>query len=286
MCADVETSYVCNFELYTGRLGRGPEIGQATRVVLEMISPFSGTGRGCTADNFFSSKSLAYSLLTRQMTYCGTVRKNRRFIPPCILETKGREVKSSTFAFTEDVTLVSYLQKKNKNVIVISSQHHSNEVDDKREDGKPAIILHYNKTKGAVDTADQLIRTYSCQRKNRRWPMVFFQNLVDIAALNSFVVFTSVNRDYEVEKSHKRRLFLEHLGKELIAPAIAVRRLPVAIPVVPRHQSSHQSSNSRKRIRCERCSRESDRKTIEKCTICNTAICKQKHQRIVCNPSC
>lgn len=286
-CADVKTSYVSNLELYTGRQGRGPEVGQPTRVVLQMTSPIAGSGRGCTGDNFFSSLTLTQSLLTQKITYCGTVRKNRRFLPPAILETKGREVKSSVFAFTEDITLVSYIPKKQKNVILMSSQHHNNEVHEAREDRKPEIILHYNKTKGAVDTADQLIRTYSCQRKSRRWPMIFFQHLVDTAALNSSVIFFSLHPNYNTGKPQRRRLFLEQLAKNLIAPAIAARRpaAPPRVIDVPARVYRDDANNPRKRKRCDRCPRASDKKTTETCSACNKAICKQ-HLRIVCDPSC
>jgi len=63
VCCDVDTSYVCNLELYTSK-----QIDQATRVVLEMIEPWNGTGRGYTADNFFTSFTLADALLTRKIT--------------------------------------------------------------------------------------------------------------------------------------------------------------------------------------------------------------------------
>jgi hypothetical protein len=61
ICCDVDTSYVCNLELYAGRQGRSPETDQATRVVLQMTSPFNGSGRGCTGDNFFTSRNLVDS---------------------------------------------------------------------------------------------------------------------------------------------------------------------------------------------------------------------------------
>jgi len=82
----------------------------------------------------------------------------------------------------------------------MSIQHHNAEIHDEREDKKPEIILHYNGAKGAMDTVDKLVRTYTCQRKFRRWPMIFFQNFLDIAALNAAVVFFSVNSDFDKGK--------------------------------------------------------------------------------------
>lgn len=289
MCCDVETSYVCNFELYTGKTGRTPEKDQAMRVVLQMMSPFQGSGRGCTGDNFFTSDALACALLQRLLSYCGTVRKNRRFLPPALLNVKSRQVNSSVFAFFDHMTLVSYIPKKGKNVILLSTQHHNGEVHNERQDKKPEIILHYNRTKGAVDTLDQMVRTYSCQRKSRRWPMVFFQNLIDIAALNAYVVFSSVNTDYNIGKPQRRRLFLEELALDMISKGIADRqgartRQPLPTPIPPR-VFPRAASEDRKRVRCERCPRTVDRKTSDHCDICDTALCKE-HSRIICYPSC
>ena len=51
-------------------------------------------------------------------------------------------------------------------------------------------MLHYNRTKGAGDHADKLVRTYTCQRKSHRWQKIFFQNHLNIAAYNAAVVFS------------------------------------------------------------------------------------------------
>ena len=188
-CCDVGTGYLSNMEVYTGKIGQTPEIGQSTRVVLEMTSHLQGSGRGITADNFFTSLSLVETLLFRKLTFCGTVRRNKRFIPPIILDIFGKDVFQSTFAFREKMTIVSYIPKQRKNVILLSSQHYDSQVSE-RPDKKPSIILHYNASKGAVDSLDKSVRTYSCQRKSRRWPMILFQNILDIAAFNAFVIFT------------------------------------------------------------------------------------------------
>ena len=51
-------------------------------------------------------------------------------------------------------------------------------------------------------------------------------NLLDVAALNAFVVFSTQNSEFEVGKTHKRRLFLRNLAEELIILQIR-RRLKV-----------------------------------------------------------
>jgi len=157
-----------------------------------MTEPWNGSGRGCTADNFFTSFNLADALLTRNITYCKqleTVEQldrigvffQRRFW------ISNKEVSIQVFLFPrrKDAGIVySYIPKRGKNVILMSTMIH-----DEREDKKPGIILHYNRTKGAVDNVDELVKTYSCRRNSRRWPMIFFQNLLNIAVYNAAVVF-------------------------------------------------------------------------------------------------
>ena len=64
ICYNVDTSYVCNLELYTGKIGCTAQVDQETRVVLQMMSPYNGSGHGCTGDNFFTSINLSDALLS------------------------------------------------------------------------------------------------------------------------------------------------------------------------------------------------------------------------------
>lgn len=57
-----------------------------------------------------------------------TLRKNKPHIPLEFLSNKKREVNSSIFAYHEQLTLVSYVPKLNKSVILISSHHHTSDV--------------------------------------------------------------------------------------------------------------------------------------------------------------
>lgn len=119
---------------------------------MDMATPYVNQGRGVTADNFFSSKKLAEELLQKKTTYLGTMRKKRREIPFMMKQTQGRQIGSSRYLYTEDLTLLSYLQKKSKNVMLISTQHNEPaDGVDRHGKVKPQMILDYNKTKGKVD---------------------------------------------------------------------------------------------------------------------------------------
>ena len=91
---------------------------------------------------------------------------------------------------------------------------------------KPEVIQYYNGTKARVDSFDQLICTYSCKRQTKRWPVVMQYNLLDVAALNAFVVFSTQNSEFGVAKTRKRRLFLRSLAEKSVIPQMR-RRLRV-----------------------------------------------------------
>ena len=95
--------------------------------------------------------------------------------------------------------------------------HSKPEIAVEQPSKKPCMILEYNTSKCGVDRADQMLRMYSTKRMTRRWPMAIFYNMIDISALNAFIVYISLNPDWLSDKKHKLRSFLSQLGKELIS---------------------------------------------------------------------
>ena len=93
-----------------------------------------------------------------------------------------REVESNVFGFRRSMTLVSYVLKKNRAVIFLSTMYHNNEicVDNKN---KSEINLYCNSTNGGVDTLDQMCHAFTVKRKRRRWPLAQFYNIVDVCGI-------------------------------------------------------------------------------------------------------
>jgi Transposase IS4 len=85
--------------------------------------------------------------------------------------------------------MLSYVPKHNKNALLLSTQHDQPDIS-QRADRKPVVILAYNEGKaGGVDVVDKMIDTYRSKVYTLRWPMVVFYTVVDIAALNAFVIW-------------------------------------------------------------------------------------------------
>ena len=102
-------------------------------------------------DDFFTSVSVARTLLQHQLTVVGTMRKCKREIPVCMKAAKPRQTKTSVFGFNNQLTMVSYVPKKNKAVILFSTMHHSISIVEEDPKKSPEIIKFYNETKIGVD---------------------------------------------------------------------------------------------------------------------------------------
>ena len=75
---------------------------------------------------------------------------------------------------------------------------------------KPETVLFYNKTKSGVDVIDQMARKYSVKAGSRRWPVHVFYNVIDLALINSWILFRDV-----CKSNVSRRRFIQLVGEEL-----------------------------------------------------------------------
>lgn len=69
----------------------------------------------------------------------------------------------------------------------------------------------------------QMVFRYTCKRQNTQWPMIFLYNIIDVAAVNAFIVYSNTYPDYNAGVNYKRRLLLKDLTKELIIPHLQRR---------------------------------------------------------------
>lgn len=70
--------------------------------------------------------------------------------------------------------------------------------------GKPEIIMYYNQIKRGVDTFDQMCSSMSYSRNTNRWPMVVHYVMLNIAFVNSYVIYCP-NILFKIEKPLSRK---------------------------------------------------------------------------------
>ncbi|CAK1588307.1 unnamed protein product [Parnassius mnemosyne] len=287
---DSATFYLLKFEIYAGVQPEGPYRmpNDTVSLVKRMTEPIWGTGRNVTMDNWFTSVPLTNTLLKdRQLTMVGTIRKNKPEIPTCFQPKRTRAEHSSLFGFQEDVTLCSYVPKKSKAVLLISSMHHDNKIVES-EKKKPEIILYYNRTKGGVDTNDQMCANYNVGRRTKRWPMVIFYHLLNVAGINAYVIYKN-----KIDHGISRREFLKHLAVDL---GKARQQTRATIPQLPRAVQKRLKRNAQVQDpsptsrggpsttykRCHICPRSKDKKIRFMCAKCHQQVCHD-HSTMICD---
>lgn len=64
-------------------------------------------------------------------------------------------------------------------------------IDPKSKQNKPNITTIYNLTKGDVDVVDRMKSEYSLSSVSNRWPFTVFDAMLNIATINSQIIFKS-----------------------------------------------------------------------------------------------
>ncbi|CAH1980145.1 unnamed protein product [Acanthoscelides obtectus] len=124
------------------------------------------------------------------------MRKNKPQIPRELLDVKNRPVKSSLFAYGEDsdenpnkCLLVSYVPKRNKNVLLLSTLHDDGKIDDHTGDAfKPEVITDERRRR--------------CGRQN------------EIRIFNSTIQVSFSSRGFQNETSEEETFSSEILDEE------------------------------------------------------------------------
>ncbi|KAJ8941987.1 hypothetical protein NQ314_010211 [Rhamnusium bicolor] len=182
MC-DAKMFFTSIMEVYIGKQPDGPyKISNSSYdVVTRLCKHIVGTGRNITIDNWFTSLPLLKTLLSDfKLTVSGTITKNKRELPVEFSKPVSRPENSSMFGFRNECTL------------------------------KPEMVTEYNKVKGGVDVIDKLVSSYDCARNTRRWPMVIFYTMLNVAELMPKELADNLIRPYL-----QRRVSLTNIPRSL-----------------------------------------------------------------------
>uniref|UniRef100_UPI00358F8AC9 piggyBac transposable element-derived protein 4-like n=1 Tax=Myxine glutinosa TaxID=7769 RepID=UPI00358F8AC9 len=294
---DPKTSYTLDGIAYMGKQsGQEDQKNLGSTIVQKLSGPLRNARCNITMDSFFTSVSLAEAMLEKGLTLVGTLRQNKPDVPSLMKPCKKRQIYSAEFGFKDNITMVSYVPKKGKAVILLSTLHHDKSVMEESRKKKPEIMTYYNSTKGGGKLMDQMVRAYSCKRQTRRWPMVMWYNLLDVATLNAYVLYTAQHPEFMQGLMHKRRLFIKELVLELVKPHMQRRlednpRLPKNIVTsmeifgVAQQQlrkACGREKGPQKKRRCYYCPSNKDRKSSVTCNGCEQHVCKE-HSHVVCD---
>lgn len=145
------------------------------------MSSIVNSGRNVTVDRYFTSLDLEQRLKVKGLTLVGPVNANRNFLPlPFVCKT-GREQFSSKFGFNDTGALLSFMDRSEKVVLLLSTRREVRHTDiiPGHVRKLPKLIDFYNHTKNGVDLVDRMKSQYSVVRISRRWTLmaIFFNSL-------------------------------------------------------------------------------------------------------------
>lgn len=151
----------------------------------------------------------------------------------------------------------------------------------------------------------QTTSTLYCLLQCFRWPMILFYNILDISAINAFIIWIHLNPTWNLRRLNRRRLFLKALGFALVKEHLKMRLqlsnlskelrkviqdsltdMDPAKPTEdiqqhPCNTESVDTKSKRKRGRCKHCERLQDKKVRQTCERCCSFVCLD-HSHVLC----
>ncbi|XP_058803567.1 piggyBac transposable element-derived protein 4-like [Phymastichus coffea] len=281
---DPTTSYLIYVLPYLGKIPLSDKLEneQLTEYYFRKCTvPIYNTHSAVTCDNWFTSVPLLQRMKEEPygLKITDTVKKNKKEIP-AEFKVSGKSVLSAKFCHANDLMLVSYTPKKNKIVLVISSD----KCTDATNNGKPEVILDYNKTKGGTDCFDWLCHSHTVCAKTNRWPLRVFFGMLDIAAVNARILLKCKLVNNGVKKSISAKACLDKLVMHLVTPHLVRRSteptlrnsLRAGINTILNKDVQvldEERVELPTRKRCGLCKRGTDRKTKSLCPSCERLMC-------------
>ncbi|KAL9952183.1 hypothetical protein ACROYT_G039398 [Oculina patagonica] len=312
--ADSSNGYTIDFNVYIGRAaGRKVSAnGLGYDVVMKLMDPFFNQGYHLYVDNFYTSVTLFKDLFDRGVAATGTILENRRDFPVNLKNSKqwAKEKDRGSLRWERDPPCLALQWLDNKVVSVITTIDNANvksQVSRKVKTARgawrsvqvprPEVIAHYNAFMNAVDRSDQLIGTQNVLRKSVKWWKALFFHLIDMAVVNSFILFKEHQAQFPDEPALKRTAdySLTHFREEIVRqlcgfpeydhPPLHATAKPARPP--PDHGlyvTEHIPAFAEERKMCVVCWKR-EKKNFKVHTCCKAPQCK-RHMHITREKNC
>jgi hypothetical protein len=252
--------YLLTFVLYQGKGGYTTKQDVLHHTVVKVVTPWAYADRIVFLDNLYTSPALCDHLLRIGIRSCGTLRHNRKGVPPGLEEIK-RSLKEGEWKAWQRGEL-GCLAWRDRGPVLMLSTHHR--VDDmvtfKKDRGpnrppevtKPQVVLDYNKGKGHVDTVDQLRQYYAMERRSRKnWPSLAWW-LFDMCIINAYTLWC-LDTKAEITQLDFRRALLQQLATAYPPPVVHAHQH--SAPLHSTDGGGHWPKHSHVQRRCKHCSR-------------------------------
>ena len=281
MAANAKNSYVSNFAVYLSQAenNRHRIHGLGYDVVMKMTEPFLNNYRHIFSTIFSQVRGFF-------ITYaCGTVRCNRKDLPPCAKHKlrfgEIARAQRSQLVFTKwhdkrDVAFLSINVSPDEPSRPVPRIHNRQNVNIE----KPRVSDVYTAHMGGVDRADQLRSFYCSGWQSKKWYRYIFWFLFNVSVCNAFVLESE-----HIGSKRESVYFKLDLAQQLIDGFSQQKRKRRSNEVPPNHavpQDQHVSvcieGRKRKCVQCIESGRRTPNgykvETRYECSICKVALCR------------
>ncbi|XP_026731097.1 uncharacterized protein LOC113496158 [Trichoplusia ni] len=293
--------YTYNLELYLGENPGPYDIGYSKLdTMVRITDPIQGEYRNLTLTNYFTSLESVEMLFDKKITAVGSIKPTKKEVPRIFRTVNDKMLYNSLFGFGHAATLVQYICKPDKAVLLLSSKHSDCSID--MNSGltfRPDIMTYYKRTKSSVEVLEKLCARGDVTRNSRRWALTVFFRLMNIAAVNALCVYTInkrqervVRREFQIEMALsmirpmiQRRMHSDNIPKIVKQKMCEFLNVPIPIDVELQIDLTDHATCTRTgpRGRCHVCRRaRSNKTTREVCASCNRFTCFA-HSKYVCN---
>nr|CAI5820799.1 unnamed protein product [Callosobruchus analis] len=275
--------YTFRMSLYTGQSFFDKRTGLVEKIVLDLTDCYLNQGRTIVTDNYYTSPSLARNLLAKETHLLGTLRKNRRGLPPEVMKAKLKKGEITGKEHKDGFVVAKWKDKRDVTFLTTKHGIDMQETGKRNRKGeevkKPVAILEYNTGKEGVDLSDQMASYFSPLRKTVRWyHKAVFELLLNTAIVNSWIILNILK------------------GKKISIKQFREKTVKALLGVDEQQDLKHEkhtltqteertTDNRKKRNRCIGCytklqtqkgrstAQKSTKKVSTKCNQCNIFLC-------------
>lgn len=192
----LKDGYTFDFQVYCGK-SKDANTMVPSKVVMDMMENLLDKGRTLCTDNYYTSVSLACSLLQRKTHLIGTLRTNRKFNPKQVIEKKLKIGESIAQECKQGIVVQKWKDKRD--VLMLSTRYGGEMITMQKrgkEKQKPKNVLEYNKYKAYIDLSDQLKSYNTALRRSVKWyRKLAFELLTGTAIVNAHIAFREITNN-------------------------------------------------------------------------------------------
>uniref|UniRef100_S4P9J6 PiggyBac transposable element-derived protein 4 n=2 Tax=Pararge aegeria TaxID=116150 RepID=S4P9J6_9NEOP len=214
-----DDGYTYDLIVYEGKRTTSTTQNVSSEIVMKLSDQYLNAGRSIVTDNYYTSVTLANSLLQKSTHLLGTLRKNRKGLPKELLKEKLKKGETCVMENNDGVLILRWKDKRD--VLALSTRHTPSfvSVRSKRNRNKvtmkPTLIADYNRHKCAIDYSDQMGSYCNPARRSLRWfQKLAIELLFSTSLINAFILFK--NSKNLTSKKYTITTFKENICRTLM----------------------------------------------------------------------